>query len=64
MKKKRHGGRRPGAGRKLTDPSGAKRPVSVWLSPAERAHCEGIGNGSAGEGLRGLVVASMSRTRR
>ncbi len=56
-KQPKHGGRRKGAGRKPSDPSGRKRPVTVWLSPAEVAHCQRLG-GSAVR-LRQLLAADM-----
>ena len=59
--KKQRGGRRKGAGRPTTDPSGAKRPITVWLAPAEREHCEQLGE-SAARGIRRLICASMSPT--
>jgi hypothetical protein len=52
------GGRRAGAGRPVEDDSGAKRPVTVWLTPDERAHLEQLG-GTAQEGIRGLIRTSM-----
>lgn len=52
--------RRPGAGRKPLDPSGAKRPVTVWLSPADVAYCVAVG-GTAPEGLRRLVAAGRGK---
>lgn len=51
----RRGGVRPGAGRKPSDPSGAKKPWTVWLSPAEQALCLRHG-GTVQEGLRRLVA--------
>lgn len=57
-KPKGRGGRRAGAGRPVTDDSGAKRPVTIWLTPAEDAHLQQLG-GSAQDGLRALIRASM-----
>lgn len=56
--KKGPGGRRPGAGRPVADASGAERPVTIWLTPAEVAHCAQLG-GSAQDGLRALLRTSM-----
>jgi hypothetical protein len=59
-KTKRQGGRRAGAGRKPADPSGRKKPLTVWVSPAEREHLEALG-GTAPAGLRRLLAGSMGR---
>lgn len=66
MKKKHatlatHGGPRPGAGRPA-DPATRRRSVSVALSPAERAHCEQLGGGSVGAGVRLLIARDRRRT--
>jgi hypothetical protein len=51
------GGWRENAGRK-PGPGGTKRPVTLWLSAAERDHLAAVG-GTAQGGLRRLVAASM-----
>lgn len=54
MKTKPKRRRAPGGGRKPDDPSGAKAPVKIWLSPSQIALLERIG-GTAQEGLRRLI---------
>ncbi len=56
----KHGGRRKGAGRKPADPSGKKKPCTVWLSPAEVAHCDLAGGPACF--LRSLLTSDMSGT--
>lgn len=60
-RKKSHGGARQGAGRPAADPAEKKRPVSVWLTPAELEHCKGLGDGSIGDGIKALITKSMRR---
>jgi len=54
------GGRRSGAGRPAQDPSGAKRRVVLYLSPAELVHCQSLAT-SAPAAVRQLLAASMRR---
>jgi hypothetical protein len=58
-KKPAHGGARLGAGRKLSDPSGARRPKTVWLSPAEIEHCERLA-GSVSAAVQLLLARSIA----
>lgn len=58
-KRKTHGGARPGAGRKLQAPDGqARRPKTVWLSPAEVEHCRQLAGGVSAA-VRVLIARSM-----
>lgn len=54
----KQGGRRRGAGRKPLDPSEKKKPVTVWLGPDEREHCEQLGD-NVQDGIRHLISESM-----
>jgi len=49
-----------GAGRPAQDPSGAKRRVVLYLSPAELVHCQSLAT-SAPAAVRQLLAASMRR---
>ena len=54
------GGKRPGAGRKLRDPSGATKPVTVRLAPAELDALEAFR--SEGEALATAARRAMLET--
>lgn len=60
----RRGGKREGAGRKPGDPSGSKRSKTIWLTPAEQAHCESLGQGSIQDGIRCLIAKSIEERAR
>lgn len=53
--KPQHGGRRPGAGRKSSDPNGTLRRYSFRLSQYHARRLAVIGNGSRVRGLRTLI---------
>jgi len=55
----RRDGRRPRIGRPPDDAAGARRKVTIYLSPAELAHCQSLAT-SAPAAVRQLLAASMS----
>jgi hypothetical protein len=57
-RKPKHGGARPGAGRRPDDPSGKKTGVRLYLTPTELAHCAARSGSAAGH-LRRLLAEDM-----
>lgn len=51
-------------GRPALPPGERGSGVNTWLTPAERAHVEQLGDGSAPAGIRVAISESIRRARR